>query len=119
MKRIVLALLFVAALLLPVACAGNAHANPVGVTISQSAATVRVGEPVTYSGTGTCDTVVCRTQIVGFGPGFSRLGSVLCECSTFTTSWATPGYKQIQYRMTNSRGTNGRTQADIVTTVTP
>lgn len=100
-------------------CSGTANASPTGVTFTASATTVHVGQPVTYVGSGVCDTAHCRDQIVAFGPAFSRTGTILCECSTLTLTWGSVGYTQLQYRLTDDRGTNGRSSVDIVTSVIP
>ncbi len=95
-----------------------AAGNPVGVTVTADRQTVTVGETVTYTGAvAVCDYPPCRLQFVGFGSGFSRLGTPLGEGSTLTYRWAKAGTFTVQFRVTNSRGTNGRESASVATIV--
>lgn len=112
--RKLFAALFVAALLL---AGGTANASPTNVRFTQDHSPVHVNELVTYTGTGTCDTATCRPQFRIFGPGYSRTGTVLCECSVFTTKWSAPGNYLLSFKLTNSNGTNGYGQWDAYTTV--
>src|SRR5690349_18458720 len=119
MRKILLCLLVVAALVLPVGCAGSADARPVDVRWVADHSPVRVGEVTTYTGSGVCDTATCRPQFRLFGPGYSRTGTTVAEGYVFTTTWTKPGNYLLQFRLTNSNGTNGYTTFDAYSTVTP
>lgn len=100
--------------------ASVAVASPTGVAITATADRVTVGQSVTYTGSyAVCDRPPCREQIVVFGPGYSRLGTVLKEGNEVTVVWAKTGTFTVQFRVTASNGTNGRTQAQTATVVTP
>lgn len=117
MKRIFAGILALSAILLTVFAVSNAAASPTNVLLTVSpSTTVNAGESFTFDLTGNCDTATCRNQILIFGPGFARNGTVLVEGTHLVTKLSV-GVWTILGKITNSNGTNGFGQSQVTVEV--